>query len=67
MGREHIKKLVNMADILPLLDDIMNHRQEHFIVLSIDSGRRLIAKRVVFIVVRWTLLWLIRVMCMLGQ
>lgn len=49
MGRKHIKKLLNMTDILPLLDDIMGHRQEHFIVLSIDSGRHLIAKRVVFI------------------
>jgi DNA repair protein RadC len=38
-----------MTDILPLLDDIMSHRQEHFIVLSVDSGRHLIAKRVVFI------------------
>ncbi|MGF7229038.1 MAG: JAB domain-containing protein [Candidatus Saccharibacteria bacterium] len=49
MGRKHIKKLLNTADILPLLDDITTHRQEHFIVLSIDSGRRLINKRVVFI------------------
>lgn len=43
------KKLLDTADILPLLDDIMNHKQEHFIVLSVDSGRRLITKRVVFI------------------
>ncbi len=49
MGRKHIKKLLNTADILPLLDDITDYRQEHFIVLSIDSGRRLINKRVVFI------------------
>lgn len=27
----------------------MNHRQEHLIVLSIDSGQRLITKRMVFI------------------
>lgn len=32
-----------------MLSDIANHRQEHFIVLSIDSEKRLIAKRVVFI------------------
>lgn len=49
MGRKHIKKLLNTADILPLLKDISTDRQEHFIVLSIDSGRRLIAKRTVFI------------------
>lgn len=49
MGRKHIKKLLNTADILPLLKDISTDRQEHFIVLSIDSGRRLIAKRIVFI------------------
>jgi len=49
MGRKHIKKLLNTADILPLLKDISTDRQEHFIVLSIDSGRRLINKRVVFI------------------
>jgi DNA repair protein RadC len=49
MGRKHIKKLLNTADILPLLEDISADRQEHFIVLSIDSGRRLINKRVVFI------------------
>ena len=49
MGRKHIKKLLNTADILPLLKDISANRQEHFIVLSLDSGRRLINKRVVFI------------------
>jgi len=49
MGRKHIKKLLNTADILPLLKDISANRREHFIVLSLDSGRRLINKRVVFI------------------
>jgi DNA repair protein RadC len=49
MERKHLKKLLNIVDILLLLDDITNHRQEHFIVLSVDSGRRLINKRVVFI------------------
>jgi DNA repair protein RadC len=49
MGRKHIKSLLNTADILPLLSDIAGHRQEHFVVLSIDSGQRLITKRVVFI------------------
>jgi DNA repair protein RadC len=49
MGRKRIKRLLNTADILLLLDDIADHRQEHFIVLSIDSGRRLISKRTVFI------------------
>ena len=43
------KALVKTADVLLLLTDIANHRQEHFVVLSLDSGRRLIAKRIVFI------------------
>lgn len=49
MRRRQQKALVNKADILPLLSDIADHRQEHFIVLSLDTGRRLIAKRIVFI------------------
>lgn len=49
MRQKNIKRLLNKADILPLLSDIATHRQEHFVVLSIDSGRRLITKRVVFI------------------
>lgn len=49
MGRRQIKRLLTTADILPLLSDIANNRQEHFIVLSMNSGRRLITKRVVFI------------------
>ncbi|HSX30267.1 MAG TPA: JAB domain-containing protein [Candidatus Saccharimonadales bacterium] len=43
------EKALNTADILKLLEDIANHRQEHFVVLSLDSGQRLITKRVVFI------------------
>lgn len=49
MGRTQIKRLIRTADILLLLRDIANNRQEHFIVLSTDSGRKLITKRVVFI------------------
>jgi len=49
MGRKKQKSLLKTADILPLLSDIAVHRQEHFIVLSVDSGRRLITKRIVFI------------------
>lgn len=49
MGQKNIKRLLNKADILPLLNDIAAHRQEHFVVLSLDSGRRLITKRIVFI------------------
>lgn len=43
------EKALTTADILKLLEDIVNHRQEHFVVLSLDSGQRLITKRVVFI------------------
>jgi DNA repair protein RadC len=49
MGQKKLKRLLNKAGILPLLNDIANHRQEHFVVLSLDSGRRLITKRTVFI------------------
>ncbi len=43
------EKSLTTANILKLLGDIANHRQEHFVVLSLDSGHRLITKRVVFI------------------
>lgn len=49
MGRKQVRRLLTTADILPLLSDIAAHRQEHFVVLSVDSGRKLITKRVVFI------------------
>jgi DNA repair protein RadC len=49
MRRKQIKRLLTTADILPLLSDIASHRQEHFIVLSVDTGRKLITKRIVFI------------------
>ncbi|HSX05385.1 MAG TPA: JAB domain-containing protein [Candidatus Saccharimonadales bacterium] len=49
MGRTQVKKLLTTVDILPLLNDIASHRQEHFIVLSVDTGRKLITKRIVFI------------------
>ncbi len=49
MGQKNIKRLLDKADILPLLSDIATHRQEHFVVLSLDSGQRLITKRIVFI------------------
>ena len=49
MGRNTTKRLLTTTDILPLLRDIATHRQEHFVVLSVDTGRRLIARRVVFI------------------
>lgn len=42
-------KALNTADILKLLEDVANHRQEHFVVLSLDTGQRLITKRIVFI------------------
>jgi DNA repair protein RadC len=49
MGQTQVKRLLTTVDILPLLSDIASHRQEHFIVLSVDTGRKLITKRVVFI------------------
>lgn len=49
MRRRQRKLLQSSADILPLLRDIALKRQEYFVVLSLDSERRLIKKRVVFI------------------
>ena len=49
MGQNQTKELLTTANILPLLSDIADHRQEHFIVMSVDSGCHLITKRVVFI------------------
>lgn len=49
MRREQTKRLLKTVDILPLLSDIANHRQEHFVCLSLDGGSRLITKRIVFI------------------
>lgn len=44
----------------------VRYRQEHFVVLSMDSGRRLINKRVVFIGTVDTGLLPIREKCMLA-
>jgi DNA repair protein RadC len=49
MRQNNSKRLLTMTTILPLLSNIASHRQEHFVVLSMDSGGRLITKRVVFI------------------
>lgn len=49
MGRSKTNLLVTTADILSQLWDIASHRQEHFVVLSLDTGRKLITKRTVFI------------------
>jgi DNA repair protein RadC len=40
---------LSTADILLLLKNIASARQEHFVVLTLDSGGCLIKKRVVFI------------------
>jgi DNA repair protein RadC len=43
------EKTLTTTAALSLLEDIASHKQEHFIVLTLDSGHRLISKRVVFI------------------
>lgn len=43
------EKTLTTAKALSLLEDIADHKQEHFIVLTLDSGHRLISRRVVFI------------------
>ena len=44
-----IKPLRKSEDILPYLDHFRDKKQEFFICFSLDSGRRLIARRVVTI------------------
>jgi len=43
------EKLIKTEDVLPLLEDIASKKQEHFVVLTLDSEKRLITRRVVFI------------------
>ena len=49
MVRKTPTEPLSTADILLLLENIAVARQEHFVVLTLDSGGRLIRKRVVFI------------------
>lgn len=42
-------KPIAITDILPLLNGIANQKQEHFVVLTFDSGNRLISRRLVFL------------------
>lgn len=49
MTHKSLKKPLSTADVLLLLEDIAEAKQEHFIVMSVDSRRGLITKRIVFI------------------
>lgn len=42
-------KPIITADILPLINGIAGQKQEHFLVLTFDSGNRLISRRLVFL------------------
>jgi len=42
-------KPLKIADFLTLLNDIASQKQEHFLVLTFDSGNRLISRRLVFL------------------
>lgn len=48
MNRVEQKPLVQAADYLPLLKGISTRRQECFYVFTLDSGMRLIRRRLVF-------------------
>lgn len=43
------QNLFIVEDVLPLLDDIADKRQEHFVVLTFDSSMRLINRHLVFL------------------
>ncbi len=53
LARRHLVRdstpLRSQEDILSRLSDIRNRQQEHFIVLSLDGGQRLIAQRTITI------------------
>ncbi len=44
-----IKKPLTSKEVVAMLQDIAQLRQEHFVCLSLNSGGRLMAKRTVFI------------------
>ena len=46
---DRAKPVVSVNDVLPYLKFIRNKKQEYFICLSLDSGGRLIARRIVTI------------------
>jgi DNA repair protein RadC len=49
MARSRGASLLSYDDILPHLNYIRHKKQEYFLCLSLDSGQRLIARRVVTI------------------
>ena len=49
MSRRDRGKILKTEDVLPLLEDIADHKQEHFVVLTLDSDKQLVNKRIVFI------------------
>lgn len=42
------EKRVDLDDILSQVDDIANEKQEHFVVFTLDSNRKVINRRIVF-------------------
>lgn len=53
LGRRHYmqknstRKILKPEDVLPLVDDIRAHRQEHFVCMSLNGAGELLGKRVV--------------------
>jgi len=42
-------KPLKVKNILPLLEDIASHRQEHFVVMTLNNNNEVIKKHIVFI------------------
>lgn len=40
---------LEIGDVVPLFDDIADKRQEHFVVLTFNSSKKLISKHLVFL------------------
>ncbi len=43
------ERIVDVEYVVPLLSDIADKRQEHFVVITLDGQKRVIGKHIVFI------------------
>jgi DNA repair protein RadC len=47
MEKNRTRKILKPEDVLPLVDDIRAHRQEHFVCMSLNGAGELLGKRIV--------------------
>lgn len=46
-GKNDARKISTPADVIPLVEDIRGHRQEHFICISLNGAGEVLARRVI--------------------